>query len=797
MESSKNIIFENDSLDSKKSIKVLFFKYLFYWKFFIVSLVIFIIASFLFIRYTNKIYESDAKIKIVDKNRNKFDLPNASTFLMQSQINLENEIEVLKSFPIIEQVIKNKKIHTHVYGIGEILSSHQINYPFEIYSKFNLDTLTNSIRYKIEYSEEKRIEITDLQNNQKYASKLKNFNNKNIPFKVLNFDAEGYYQNNYLGYYVTFHPFMDLYRDLKKNLKITNVGINSDVIQLNFRSRNKSFSNLFLNELIKVFNADEIKDRQLVHKRTIDFVNDRFIYLSLELDSIEIEKQYYKAKNELVDIGKNAELSILATSKYEEKIFSTENQIAITKLLLSTLSSSDDELLPSNIGIENAIINTLISDYNLNILERKKIVYSAGESNPTLKQYSAITRDIKQNIFKSIDNYLSQLNKVKEELITQNTYYSDQISFLPEKEKILRSIERNQQIKEALYLFLLEKREEAELNYSVTEPNIKVVEYAIANDDHIYPSYFLTYLIFIFLGIAFPFLVLTVLFFTNNKIYTKKQLEELNITFPVMGEIPQILDNKTIGSNEERTVLAESFRMLSSNLKYFLPVDSKKGSVILISSSIKGEGKTFNSINLALGLSSMNKKTLIIGSDLRNPQVHKYIDDVKNRKGLSNYLFDNKFDWQNSIIRFNDKLECDVLLSGNIPPNPSQLLTNGNFEKLIEEAKLLYDHIIIDTPPVLLVSDTQNLFHLGDAIIFVVRCDYTSTVALDALNDYLSEKKINNIGLVLNDIGSTKANNIDDIIKEVATTRTTERGGRADDKRAETAMEDRKKQGYF
>ena len=751
-----NQLESEDNFDFKKE----FFKYFYFWKYFVGTAFIFLIVAFLYLRYTSKVYNSTAKIKIIDKKESSLELPSASELFSNSKINLENEIEVIKSFPILRQVSNNLNLQISVVGIGDIMKSLTIDYPFEISSNIPIDSISKSA-FQLNRSES-GFEITDFQNNDlKYVfNGTSTYNSKHdLPFEIFNFSNDKYVAADVESFTIQFNTVDAVVSSLKKSIEISQVGKESEIIQLSFKSSNFDYAKNILNELIHVFNNDGVKDRQLIHKRTIDFVNERYAYLSLELDSIEIAKQLYKVDNDLVDFSANSAISLEQSFKSEENIFSIENQISVTNLLINTLDNTELELLPANMGIDNAEINSLISDYNQTILERKKLVLSAGSNNPSIMQMDDVISDSRSNIIFSLQNHLSQLNSLKSKLSNQFYKYDNQVSNLPEKEKMLRSIERNQEIKEALYLFLLQKREEAEVSYAVTEPSIKVVEYAISETLPISPKPNIIYLGAILLGLLLPFAVLYIMFLLNTKIYSKDDLLDLKINAPIIAEIPQIVDdsNKLLQSSNERSPLAESFRILSSNLNFIVPKDINGGKVILSTSTIKGEGKTFTALNLSLTYSSLNKKVLLIGADLHNPQIHKYLNLDKSISGLTNYLIDNTFDWKSALLKLNSNLECDALLGGVIPPNPAQLLSNGNFDKLLAEARSIYDYIIVDTPPSLLVSDTLSIAHLSDVVLFVTRCNHTDKEVLNFIKDTISSEKVKNVGLVLNGLGATNS----------------------------------------
>ena len=742
----------NENLELKKN----FFKYLSFWKYFVYTLIFFLLIAFFYLRYADKSYSTTAKIKIIDKRESSLDLPTASDLVSNFKINLENEIEMFKSQPLVHEVIKNLDLQTNVFAEGKIKNSLIVDYPFEIKLKCLPDILTDE-KFKLNILDN-GLEIIDLDKN-KFTFKGENTNNfnHNLPFEILNFDKEKFKLQGVQGYKIAFSSIKETTRFLKETIEVSQVGKESDIIQLNFKSTNPKYSENILNELINAFNTDGVRDRQLIHQRTIDFVDDRYRFLSLELDSIEIAKQIYKANNELVDLSANSAMSLEQSFKSEESIFSIENQISIIKLLISTLDNSKKDLLPAKLGVENDEINLLISDYNQNIIERKKLVISAGVNNPSVKQIDNIIFDTRSNIVFSLQNFLSQLESLKLKLSNQYSKYNVDVLDLPEQEKILRSIERNQKIKEALYLFLLQKREEAQVSLAVTEPTVKVIEHAITDDISVFPNSKVIYLLAIVLALFVPFIILYFIFYFDNKIYSKQQLDDLKLPISVIGEIPKIIeeDKKLISSSKEKSLIAESFRILVSNLKFITNQQSKKCQVIFITSSIKGEGKTFTALNLSLASASVGKKVLLIGADLHNPQIHNYLNVKKDTSGLSTLLSGDGSSWKKTIIKSNSEIECDFILSGLIPPNPAQLLNNGVFKKILSDAKNYYDYIIVDTPPCLPVSDTLSIIHLSDIILFVMRCNYTKIEITDFLKNSYNKGIIkNNCMIVLNELGS-------------------------------------------
>ncbi len=326
---------------------------------------------------------------------------------------------------------------------------------------------------------------------------------------------------------------------------------------------------------------------------------------------------------------------------------------------------------------------------------------------------------------------------------------------------MLKAISRQQKIKQSLYLLLLQKREEAAINLAITEPSIKVVEYALSGSSPISPKSNIVYAGALLGGLLIPFGILYLIFMLDTKLHSKEDITKLTSKIPVIAEIPDVKkkDGIIFTDPNDRTALAESFRILSSNVQYILPVnDTENGKVIYCTSTIKGEGKTYISLNLSLALSSINKKVLLIGADLRNPQIHTHINEDKHKPGLSDYLHDVNYDWRDSLINGFDKHpNHQIILSGSIPPNPAHLLTNGRFKTLLEEAKLEFDYIVVDTAPTILVTDTMLISQFADATIYLARANYTEKKLLNFSKELSESGKLKNVAYVLNSVGASKS----------------------------------------
>jgi capsular exopolysaccharide synthesis family protein len=752
--------YNQDNIEDEFDLKKELFKYLFFWRWFVFSITLCLIISFFYLRYSHTIYSTSAKIKILDKKEASLELPSASDIFKNNTINLENEIELLSSYTILSEVAQKQNLNTNFYGVGSIMTTRIAHFPFQFEQLITNDSIQKKLVFDIYFNND-GIEINNVNTDTTYLfnSYTTHTISHDLPFNISWNKTNALSSNNEENYKVIFSTTKNTVSQLKRQVSLSKVGKESDIILLKMDNESPAYSEIVLNTLIDVFNQDGVSDRQMIHKRTIDFVNERYILLSNELDSIEIQKQLYKLNNNLIDITANSSLSLELSSKSNQQLLDLENQIAIAKLLNESFKNKNYDLLPANIGINNSKINFLITDFNTIILERKNLIISAGLNNPSVMQLDRAINDNRANIIRTVSNYLTQLKQTKRQLTLQSKKLNKDVSNLPEKEKILRAIERNQVIKESLYLFLLQKREEAEVSFAVTEPTIKVIEYALSSDIPISPKKQITLLAALLIGILIPFGSIYLILLFNTKIQLKQDIDELNIGASVIGELPFIADeeSKLFKNPKDRNTLAESFRILSSNVNYLLPQNTgtTDAKVIISTSSVKGEGKSFVALNISLALSSLDKKVLLIGADLRNPQLHKYLEIDKSIEGLTSYLHNTNFDWKASVINKFEQLPLhDTLLTGIIPPNATQLLANGNFEKIILEAKKDYDYIIIDTAPTLLVTDTLLISDNADAVIYICRSNYTEKEILNYPKELIRDGKIKNVGLVINSVGA-------------------------------------------
>ena len=751
MNTDKNDYFDFIEDENPIQIKQVIGKYLGYWPWFLGTVIVALFIASVYLRYADVIYKTEAKVKLLtDKENSNFSLDITKLF-NKSTINLENEVALFKSVHISEQVVKNLKLNVEYYFNGSVTSKKTYNSPFVVTYVEPENRLKSVLQYSITVTAT-GYTILDLKSGKSNATKgyWLNAPLPNLPITIhpaLNQNIATSIDKNFT---VVLNPITQSALQLSNSVQISPEGEESDVLVISLDGTDGAQSETIINTLIQVFEEDGIKDKQEVSRRTIDFVDDRFVYLRKELDSIEILKKEYKKSNNLSFIQEDAGATIMTKTAKEQALYDIESQLLLAKLLAENIASQKVfELLPANIGIQNVTINQLVEGYNTSVLEYQKVHTSAGNNNPTLQVLANTLTNQKRNIINSVKGYKQQLQTTLAQSELAQRTAEGSFSSLPEKEKVLRSIERQQNLKESLYLLLLQKREEASINLAVTVPNTKIIDYAITKNGPIAPQRSKFFIGALFIGLLLPFGILFLMFKLDDKIHNAVDVENKTRSVPVLAELPSLSD-----TTDSTTQSLEAFRTLANNTNFITPMaENNDGSVIFVTSSIKGEGKTFVSYNLANAYAHLDKKVILIGADFRNPQLHKYLEQTrKAHKGFSNYLYDPTVQWQDLICKVEEEFSFDVLLSGDIPPNPTLLLSNQRFAAVITELKKVYDLIIFDTPPTLLVTDTLIISKYADTTLYVVRSGITEKKLVTYSSKLNEDKKIINMGYVINDI---------------------------------------------
>lgn len=742
-------------------------KYLQYKYWFLGTILVFVLGAFFYLRHTPSTFRSAASIKLLTEAESTIpSLADMSPF-SNNEINHENEIEILSSYRLMKRVVQKMNLTRRFARVERFKTVEIENLPFDFEQKIHPDNIGHDMLFEVRINPGGLV-VKDFLNNETPEQAFKNFSTRSrthsLPFEIEIPASERkklLEKSEKHSFQIAFSSVHTAALSLQNQITVKRVGNYSDIMELSLTGVLKEKNEQILNTLIESYNEDGVKDKQMVDQFTIDFINQRFVSLKKELDAIEERKKEFKQKNELIDLEFDVPMSLTDQGRTNFGVFELENQELLIKMLRESLQRKNSDLLPANIGLENSTVNDIVDRYNAVALERNKLSKSGGVNNPNVQLMDSSLKEMRDNLVRSLDDFSGQIQASKKQWILRNETFDANVAALPSLEKQLREIERSLKTKENLYLFLLEKREAAAIQLAVTEPIVKIVDYALTSQYPASPNVKITYTFVIGLGFLIPFTIIYVLFKTDNTLYNKKDIAKAVPNAKIIGEIPLISESNTTlhADPNDRSILAEAARILASNVEYTLPKKEKgKGQVILCTSSIQGEGKSFVAMNLSLAMAGLKKKVLLVGADLRNPQLHKYLGLDKKEGGLVNFLLDPSYDWKDRLITgFKENPTHRTLIAGVVPPRPTQLLNNGHLDKLLEEAKKEFDFIILDSAPTLLVTDTLLMGHLVDATVYLCRANHTDKNLLEYFHQILREKKLCNPSFVINGLGPKNA----------------------------------------
>ncbi|MFY0643036.1 MAG: polysaccharide biosynthesis tyrosine autokinase [Bacteroidia bacterium] len=754
--------------EDKINVKEILIKYLRYWPFYILGIAMALFVAKIQLRYAPTIFSSSTTIKIIDDSKNAdIDLavlpPGANLF--NKGVNLYNEIEIIKSKRLLAKMVIENQMETFYYSKGKVQSSEVwgTSQPFIInwHKSDTFKELSASPMFGVLFTSANTYNLLrkgevikkDLNIGSKVAVSSFSFTLNKMPGH--NYKAK--YKNETLFSFQYKTPLQRA-ASLSKQLGISFVNKNSDILALSLSGPNANKSRYVLDKIVQYFNEDSQEDKRQVSKKTKEFVDSRIDALIQDLNTIETDLVNYKQRESYY----KEEWFLQKYSSRESESYAEENnlqtQLLLIRSMIKNLEVSDTfELLPVDFGLADAGINTLIVDFNELVLLREKFLMVSTIRHPEVVLLRSKIINSKSNLSRSLIQLEQSVADKVSKIASTQISAERQLSTIPAKEKALRSILRQQSIKENLYLFLLEKRETAALNSEVIAPSVKVVDYAYTNPGPVSPNKKAKYIVAFFIGLIIPIGLVYLKHLFDTKVHSKEDItKNVGPNIPIVGEIPLIdKSSNWLISENDRSELAEAFRVVRTNINYLMPTrlaDISK--VIIVTSSTKSEGKTFASLNTALSLASGNHKVLLVGADLRNPQLHHAFEMDKNTAGLTTYLHDTDCQLESLIQKEVLGFESlDVVLSGFIPPNPAELLLNGRFETFLNEVKENYEYVIIDSAPTILVTDTLLLSKYANVCLYLVRSGVTDIKILEHLSDLVMNNKLPHLGVLLNGVG--------------------------------------------
>ena len=755
--------FSEEHFDESISIRAVVEKYMIHLKWFILSILLFGVLAFLKARYETPKYHIKASILIKEQERGN-SITDLSGFedmglFGMGNNNLQNEMQILNSRFLMTSVVKELRLNYRFFIEDSPYDREQYpNFPIIVHIKSDSSTIDRiATSFKILVKSKNKFEFFESEGN---SIGIKSFgedfyaelgNELNSDKRKINITLNENFNSNITGknIKVFINSIDNVVSGFMGKLTIEPVDERmSEVINLSIDETVKEKGIALINNLIDQYNADAINDKNEVAKATTKFLDSRIELISTELGAIETTAEQFKTKNRMVDANAGAQIFLQSSSVNESELIAANTQLQLTNFMLDKLNNTDPgELLPGNIGLSDPSVISMIGDYNNLVLQRKRILKSSSKINPIIVNIDSQLGVLKSNLTGSLNTLSSSLQIQIAALRKQSGRISSRIASVPKNEREFKDIVRQQEVKNALYLFLLQKREESILSNAVNVDKAKVIDQAYSNGIPVSPKKMMNYLGAIILGFLIPFLIIYIKDLMDTKVHDEKDIKRLKI--PYLGDVPFSVSKKNLYiSDVDDSNIAEAFRYIRTNINFML--DSKDmGKTVFVTSTQSKEGKTFTAINLASSLAISGKKTLLLAMDLRAPKISKYLN-LEDKIGVTNFV-------KNSDLHVNDIIDKDtkfenlnLINSGDIPPNPVELLMSKRIKEIFAYVKDKYEYIIVDTAPVGMVTDTIQISKYADATIYVIKANYLDKRMLHIPERLHIENKLENMAILIN-----------------------------------------------
>lgn len=745
----------------------IFFMALHHWPWILLSVFICVGMAYFYLLRTPNVYSRSAEILIKDDSKGQSTGGDefANLGLFQSNTNIQNEMTNLKAKDLMEEVVRRLGLDIEYYHSGRFHNT--VAYGYNLPIKLTLSEYSDECSFSMNLSVAKdgKVTISELREagkepvNKVFTAQL----NDTIPTPVGNMcvsPSHNYQKGEDVDLIVNKRPLSVARDSYNGSLSVSMSNEKGTVIRLTLADRSIQRADEVLTTLIGVYNENWIRDKNQIAVSTSNFINDRLAVIEGELGNVDSDISTYKSTNLVPDVNAAASMYMNQSQLTQAQILDVSNQLSMARYIRSYLTAdgNSDQLLPSNTGLQSSNIQSLIGEYNDRLLQRNALVAKSSEKNPLVTQLDEQLVAQRQAIVKTIDNEIIALNTQMQSLRGSEARTVSKLASNPNQAKNLLSVERQQKVKESLYLFLLQKREENELSQAFTAYNTRIINKPGASGVPPTPNRSKILAIAFFIGLAIPFGVTYIKETNNTKVRGRKDIEHLAV--PFVGEIPQnTKDSKKKSKSDQqevnvivvkegkRDIINEAFRVLRTNVEFMC--GSTAGSkVIAFTSFNPGSGKSFISVNLGMSIALKNKKVLIIDGDMRHGSTSAYIGSPAT--GLSNYLSGAENDLAKIIVQDGACENLSFLPVGSIPPNPTELLESSRLEELLNAVKKEFDYIIIDCPPIEVVADTQIIDRYTDRTIFIIRAGLLERAILPELDRLYEGKKYRNMALILN-----------------------------------------------
>lgn len=744
------------------------------WYWFAISLFITLTIAVLYLLSTPPIYTRTAAILVKDNSKSSSSTGAMSDFsdlgIFKSNTNINNELLMLKSPTLMTEVVNRLGLN-ETFTIRKGLKNVDLYKVSPVTITF-CDKIEVPLSFTIKFSSKEAFAISELEISgedigETLSAQMGDSIQTSAGIMIVSPTQE--FTDAFIGTSIRYvRGSVRAAVDTYSNALVAELG-NEDATIINLSINDTSIRKAedILNTLIEVYNENWIRDKNQIAVSTSQFISDRLGVIESELGHVDENISSYKSEHLLPDVQAASSLYMAQSAENNKELSTLNNQLSTAQYIRRELNTKQlDQTLPANSGIVSANIETQISEYNNLVLDRNRLIANSSEKNPLVKNMASSLQSMQRTIIQSVDNLIVSLNTQIRSLRRQEEATTNRLASNPNQAKYLLSVERQQKVKEELYLYLLQKREENELSQAFTAYNTRLITAPRGSMFPTAPRKMNILLVAFAVGLLVPAVGIFMKENMNTKVRDRKDLENLSI--PFIGEIPQYSgtkkkwwefkhrkrqDMKTIVVNEgNRNIINEAFRVLRSNMDFMASKDNNQH-VFVLTSFNPGSGKSFLAINIAISFAIKKKKILIIDGDLRHRTVSSYVDSPN--KGLSDYLNNQIEDWKEIIVSYKGYTNLHILPIGTIPPNPTELLEDSKLSMLIEALRPEYDYIFIDCPPVDIVADAQIIEKWADRTIFVVRSGLLDRSMLSELENMYTGKRFKNLSMILNGTEST------------------------------------------
>ena len=765
-----------DSTEEKEiDFRSLFFQYLYYWPWFVVSVLFCCIVAYVYLRYQAPVYNvaSAVLIKEDDKKGGVNNNPLAALdgmgmFSMTN--NFDNEIEILKSRTLVKKVVNDLHLYVDLSEKG-VFSYNRPLYkesPLKIFmTPEEADRLEGPVNLDLIYHKSGKLSVKmDYIQNEEELQMEQSFDKlpavMPTPVGVISFtqrDSAAIPEKD-LELVATISTPTATAISYVEDMSITPSSKTTTIAKVNLKNTIKQRGIDFVNKLVDTYNQDTNDEKNEVAQKSAEFIEERIGIINSELGSTESALAAFKQRSGLTDLASDAQMALQERSKYEQQRTENATQIRLVKFLNEYINNpaNEGEVLPANVGLQDQNLTSVIDQYNTMLIERKRLLRTSSENNPAVINMNTGIEAMRRNVQTTVNSVLQGLQIAQRDLERQSSKFESRISNAPKQEKEFMTISRQQEIKATLYIMLLQKREENAITLASTANNGRIIEEPLADKYPVAPKKLIVLLAAFILGLCIPVGIIFLIEFFKYKIEGFADVEKLT-TVPVIGELSVMKhskDNKgaIVVRENKNDIMEETFRGLRTNLLFMLEPTQK---VVLFSSSMPGEGKSFVAGNLAASLAFLGKKVIVVGLDIRKPGLNKVFNVPKQSLGITNYLSDPEHtDLFDMVQKSGISDNLDVLFGGPVPPNPTELVTRKVLDEAINLLKERYDYVLLDTAPIAMVTDTAIIGRVADMCVYVCRADYTPKASFSFVNVLRDEHKFNKLAVVLNGIDMSK-----------------------------------------